>query len=522
MTTGSNLTISNITIQNGNALKGGGIYNHNGVLTISNSIIINNEATGASPNGRGAGIYSKGSGGSASVLIQNSTISLNSASVQGGGISNRNNSLLSIKNSSILGNTSNGNGSGVYNSSSANLSISSSSISGNTSNGNGGGIVNFFSANLSISSSSISGNTSSGNGGGIFNYSSANLSISSSSILGNTSDNGGGIYNSSSANLSISSSSISGNTSNGNGGGIVNFLSTNLSISNSSISENTSSNNGGGIYNHNSDNTLIQASSITLNSATTGVGGGISINCIGSDAVSIINTTISSNETSTSIGGGIYAQGTGGGNTLSLQHVTMSDNSGTVTGGFASNGAIDITIQNSIIANSTGFDFDLGGASIIVTASIIENSTTPITSATVIDPMLNALAGGVHTLQAGSPAIDAASSTVQISTDQLGALRGTCFPDIGAIERAGGSNLVFSAPANITNTWIGCTSSDWNTASNWSTGVIPTASDVVYIPIEASNQLIINEVATCAKFVQQIGAVVKVDYNVGGKLVIKF
>ena len=101
----SNLTISNITIQNGRVDNGhgGGIFNNSGDLTISNSLITKNIAARTSgQNGKGGGIYSKGAGGHvASIFIQNSTISLNSASRQGGGIYNRTNSLL-ISSSSIF------------------------------------------------------------------------------------------------------------------------------------------------------------------------------------------------------------------------------------------------------------------------------------------------------------------------------------------------------------------------------------------------------------------------------------
>jgi hypothetical protein len=503
----SNLKLSNITIQNGFVAngKGGGVYNNQGDLTISNSLITNNEVTGANPNGKGAGIYSTGNGvaGSASVLIQNSTISLNSASTYGGGVDNRANSLLTISSSSISGNTSyrgggifignsdnltissssiSGNtsffGGGIYNRESDNIRIShslvsnnagwrgggifnyageyitiySSSISGNTATSQSGGIHSHRGNNMTISSSSISGNISNGSAGGIFNSTAPNVTIRSSSISGNTSaTDGGGIYNKYSSNLTISNSSISGNTSTDNGGGIYNyFVSDNLTISSSSISGNTSGTSGGGIFNYNSANVTIQASSITLNSATTGTGGGVYLYSNGTDAVSIINSTISSNQASVAAGGGIYAKSTNAGNTLSLKHVTISDNSGVGTGGFANDAAstMNITIQNSIIANSTGFDFDVGGAGIIVTASIIESSTSVITSATVIDPLLGALTsnGGflVHPMQIGSPAIDAGAS-IGIATDQVGNARVLANPAIGAVE------ITIAAPPVIIN-----------------------------------------------------------------------
>jgi surface protein len=82
--------------------------------------------------------------------------------------------------------------------------------------------------------------------------------------------------------------------------------------------------------------------------------------------------------------------------------------------------------------------------------------------------------------------------------------------------------VVVTTPAEVTNTWIGCNSSDWSDAANWSTNTIPVATDIVYIPIAAVNELIIDQTVTCAKMIVQIGAKCKVNYNAGGKLLIKF
>ena len=54
------------------------------------------------------------------------------------------------------------------------------------------------------------------------------------------------------------------------------------------------------------------------------------------------------------------------------------------------------------------------------------------------------------------------------------------------------------------------------------TNDFPLPIDVVYVPIGAANQLVIDEVAICAKVIVQIGVKCLVDYNAGVKLVIKF
>jgi len=94
--------------------------------------------------------------------------------------------------------------------------------------------------------------------------------------------------------------------------------------------------------------------------------------------------------------------------------------------------------------------------------------------------------------------------------------------DMGSPFNGIGIGFFFSEPTGTTNTWVGCIDDDWSNGANWSTGITPTTNDIVYVPANASNPLVINEVATCAKMIVQIGGVCKVDYNAGGKLVVKF
>lgn len=84
------------------------------------------------------------------------------------------------------------------------------------------------------------------------------------------------------------------------------------------------------------------------------------------------------------------------------------------------------------------------------------------------------------------------------------------------------SCISISPPVGTTNTWMGCADSDWSNGANWSTGVAPVATDVVYVPANANTPLLINEVATCQKMIVEIGGVCKIDYNAGGKLLVKF
>ena len=76
---GKTVTISGLTITNGN-VDGGGIYNDHAILAVSNSTLSGNSASLT-----GGGIYNNAFNGSATLTINNSTLSGNSATTGGGG-----------------------------------------------------------------------------------------------------------------------------------------------------------------------------------------------------------------------------------------------------------------------------------------------------------------------------------------------------------------------------------------------------------------------------------------------------
>ena len=142
---GSQVTISGLTMANGNAASGGGIYNNGGTLTVSNSTLSGND----SGNG-GGGIHNLGT-----LTLTNSTISGNSASF-GGGIYNGGNPAT-ITNCTISGNTATSGGGSVF--ASATLTITNSTISGNSTAGQGGGIAQSNSAMINVRNTIIAKNT---------------------------------------------------------------------------------------------------------------------------------------------------------------------------------------------------------------------------------------------------------------------------------------------------------------------------------------------------------------------------
>ena len=196
---GATIILSNITIRNGNpgsGANGGGILVSGGTprakLTLLNSSVINNTATS------GGGIQNLGNG--ANAIIENSLISSNIATVNGGGISNT--GSFSVLNSTLTQNTARSGG--AIDHAGFSMNLTNTTISSNSASDNGGGIYNR--ADAILLNVTLSGNTANGTdtGGNIFNDT-ASLSIKNSIIANSDMDgncfNSEGIINSQGYNL---------------------------------------------------------------------------------------------------------------------------------------------------------------------------------------------------------------------------------------------------------------------------------------------------------------------------------
>ncbi len=276
---GASVTISGLTFEN-TKTAGGLIVNNGGTLTLNNSTVSGNTASGS--NILGGGILNQGT-----LTLTNSTVSGNTATdanVLGGGIFNG--GTLTLTNSTVSGNTAtdpSSAGAGIFNNGGT-LTLSNSTVSGNTITGSGsigGGIYN-NGGTLTLSNSTVSGNTVTGSGsvGGGINNNGGTLTLSNSTVSDNTATNGngGGILNQNT--FTPSNSTISGNTEiNGNGGGIAN-TNTKITLTNSTISDNKASSNGGGIaISNDTSSGQIPSSAMllycTVYGNTADVGGGI-------------------------------------------------------------------------------------------------------------------------------------------------------------------------------------------------------------------------------------------------------
>lgn len=208
----SSLDLNHLTLRNGNSGFGGGI---------------NAGAT---------------SGGGSSLVLTNSTLSGNSATYQGGGISIGTGGSLVLTNSTLTGNSA-PKGGGIY--SLGPIALTDSTLSGNSASLGGGIFLNSASTgnSVTLTRSTLSGNSASNQGGGIRCYSNfVTVTLTNSTLSGNSAPVGAGIC-STAGGLTLTNSTVSGNlatTSNGNSGGIfISVGGTVFTANNSIIAGNT-------------------------------------------------------------------------------------------------------------------------------------------------------------------------------------------------------------------------------------------------------------------------------------------
>lgn len=235
ISSGSKVTVSNLTIRNGSAVypaSGGGI-NNAGTLAIVSSIVSGNSASPLRGCKHFCSAFGGGIANYGTLTVNNSTVTRNATSCyecSGAG------SLW---------------GGGIFNS--GTLTVNNSTISNNSSRVNGGGMFN-DSGRVTINRSTLSGNSAVGGGGGIFDgWASGIVMIDNSTVTGNSAGDGGGIENGGPFNavdtLTVSNSTIAGNSATSSGGGIYEVASDSGAVAtfqNSLVADNTAGGNCAG------------------------------------------------------------------------------------------------------------------------------------------------------------------------------------------------------------------------------------------------------------------------------------
>ena len=474
--TGTDVTLSGLTIQNGSATTGlyqygGGIYYESaGQLTVSAANIISNTALQG-----GGGIFSQGQLTLNSVNVLNNSIS----GAQGGGglrISNE----AKLTDVTIANNSSASQGGGIYNLGTTQLS--NVTIANNAADLGGGGLYNNGGTVIGTGGE-IRNNQSNLNGGGIYNtvrdLVAAQLQLSDMTIKDNSAPSGlgGGVYNDQST-ANFTRVILSGNSAQGSGGGIHNKGGGSLTLTQSWLRANIAqATSGGGIYNEGTLN--MTASTLSDNSAPADQGGGLRNN--GSATLTLV--TLSGNTASSSGGGAIYTDG----GSVQITSSTMVSNTDP---GLKIAAPGTLSVGNSLVVDRSGGPNCSGPVTSQGYNLETKNSCTftqPGDRANTSNPAVGPLRdnGGptpTHAIEFSSPATNNGTTDAAKcqSADQRGIKRpqpenGRC--DIGAYEVIGfENNTTVAIPAN------GCITSTILSSDSYSIGELNVGVNAAFNP----------------------------------------
>ena len=250
-------TLSGITIADGRGEDedGGGIFNRGGMLTVSACTFNNNSATYD-----GGAISNRFDG---TLHVADSAF-VSNTSRRGAGIDNRD--PLIVANSAFTGNVASTWGGGIYNYKGV-VTVTGSTFSKNGDYTDAGGGINNHKGRFDLRDSVFSANNADGADGGGGVYNEDQLTVVNSDFLDNTASRGGGITNNGA--LTITGSTFSNNSAM-YGGGIENF--SDLSVRATTFYSNTVVDTGGGICNHGS----LTVTNSTFYSNTAGPEGAVS------------------------------------------------------------------------------------------------------------------------------------------------------------------------------------------------------------------------------------------------------
>ena len=225
--------IDAVTVRNGNVDNGGGVSNQ-GILSMTNTIVTGNSATG------GGGIWNNGG----TLTIASSTITNNNTFYYGSGVWNYGGNLT-MTDSTVSGNSGGGYRCGGVASVGGSATLSNTTINGNTSSGQGaGGFLNWSSASTVVNST-VSGNTGNGYGGGLVNVYSGTLTLVNVTVSGNNDISAAGGISTDSGAVNLKNTIVASNTTGANNSP-ANCSGTITSLSHNLVSDSTCNLNGTG------------------------------------------------------------------------------------------------------------------------------------------------------------------------------------------------------------------------------------------------------------------------------------
>ncbi|MEZ0300133.1 MAG: MBG domain-containing protein [Candidatus Methylacidiphilales bacterium] len=216
---GAQVVVTSSHFNQNTASTGGGVFNS---VSSGSSVDFGSSEVNQNQANVGAGFRNEADGATSLITIHDSYIYLNTASVQGGGMSNQlsNNGTLTEDKLYVLSNTA-------------------------TSDAGGAQYSNLVQGTLNITNSTFNQNTAGAVGGALYNdlNGTSTLTIGNSTFAGNSGTAGGAIANSGVAGttLTLSSSTLAGNTSRFEVGGAIYLFNGSISINNSIIANSAGS-----------------------------------------------------------------------------------------------------------------------------------------------------------------------------------------------------------------------------------------------------------------------------------------
>ncbi|MCF8276317.1 MAG: T9SS type A sorting domain-containing protein [Flavobacteriales bacterium] len=412
---------------------------------------------------------------------------------------------LTVQNGQATGSGTAAMGGGIFSSNTAKLILENVVINNNMADGFGGGLAFQGGVELRVSNSTIDGNSSGTNGGGIqasFGTGTSSVSLSSSTVSNNQATfNGGGMFiNSGSvstatvATVNIHTSTITGNAAGSNGGGIFSSVSSSnqtatqaLTVTNSTLTDNSASSNGGGIY----ANTIASAgttSNLNLQSSIVALNGSS-------------NIYHSHSPTITSLGHNIFDD-------VSISGSTATDILG----------ATDLQLNLGTLQNNGGLTFTM----VPGCGSIAINSGNP---ADASDAQNVSLSDGRRDVGAAENQLQTTSTFSVTETVSYTVPSGNqTITNLGTqvvmdtIANVAGCDSVMAINVTILPiaiSWLGVTSTDWNDATNWGSGLVPGLLDVASISSIPVNQPHITSLPAspvqCQSILLDAGAILTID-----------
>jgi hypothetical protein len=463
ITSTGELTLDNITLNNGLVQSAWYFYNNGGAIANKGVLnLVQSHVLESYAEYYGGGIYNMAGG---TVYLDSSSISFNQAGDSGGALANQ--GTMVIDGFSILNHNQALGGAGGAIFSEGDLTIHDSHVSFNQAGHSGGGISAYIDTMTSLDGVLFEGNQAGSNGGGAVTFRNTDFTVQNCAFLQNqasgTYGSGGAIniFNSD-GNIGAGTTFVE-NTSSSHGGGVYIDGSSSVIIDSATFQDNTASQGGGGLASHAYEAT-VQITDSSFIGSSAAFGGGIanldaerfnsglmtveksliSENTSGiynaGELLTLINSTVSGNHNQAAGGGIVNYTGT-----MEIMFSTIAFNQATGGAGLAINSGA-VTIKNSIVSSNTPTNCALNGGSLTALEDNLDNDGSCQGFTLTANPYLKGLVanGGptmTHAFLFDSPAVDGATNcpditgSAEVNHDQRGEPRPfNTYCDLGAYE----------------------------------------------------------------------------------------